>query len=129
MKTYQKGAIFMKKWPSIFLALAAMSLTVVLVWYMQRPVTPKQATWDDVVAEAKDGGYRIISTEELADQYRANPTSVTMIDTRQEWEYRTGHIKSAVNFSMEPTAWARWKKAGELEKFLGADKDRLLVFY
>jgi 3-mercaptopyruvate sulfurtransferase SseA len=119
----------MKQWPSIILALAAISLTVLFVWYMQRPVAPKQATWDDVVAEAKAGDYQIISTEELADRYRRDPAAVTMIDTRQEWEYRTGHIKGAVNFPMEPTAWARWKRADALEKFLGPDKNRLLVFY
>jgi hypothetical protein len=119
----------MKQWPSILFALAAMSLSVVLVWYMQRPAAPKQASWDDVVAEARAGGYNLISTEELADRYRANPASLMIIDTRQEWEYRTGHIKDAVNFPMEPTAWARWRKAGALEKFLGADRDRHLVFY
>lgn len=119
----------MKKWTSILLALAAMSLTIVFVWYTARPVAPKQATWDDVVAEAKVGGYRIMTTEELADRYRRDPAAVTMVDTRQEWEYRTGHIENAVNFSMEPTAWARWRKAEALAKFLGADKNRLLVFY
>ncbi len=119
----------MKKWTSIFPALAAMALTVVFVWYIERPAVPKQATWDDVVAEAKAGGYRIISTTELADRYRTSPTAVTMVDTRQDWEFRTGHIEGAVNFPMEPTAWARWRRAGDLEKFLGADKDHLLVFY
>jgi hypothetical protein len=119
----------MKKWPSILLALAAVSLTVAFVWYMQRPAVPRQATWDDVLAEAKAGGYRIISTEELAERYRTNPAAVMMIDTRQEWEYRTGHIEGAINFPMEPTSWARWRKAGDLEKILGPDRDRLLVFY
>jgi hypothetical protein len=119
----------MKKWTSLFLALVAMSLTVAFVWYLQRPVVPKQATWDDVLAEAKAGGYQIISTDDLADRYRLDPAAVMMVDTRQEWEYRTGHIDSAVNFPMEPTAWARWRKAGDLEKFLGPDRDRLLVFY
>ncbi len=62
-----------KKWPSIGTALAAMSLTIVFVWYGQRPALPKQATWDDVMAEAEAGGYKIISTEELADRYRTEP--------------------------------------------------------
>jgi hypothetical protein len=119
----------MKKWTSRFLALAAMSLTVFLVWYIERPVVPKQATWDDVLAEAKAGAYQIISTEELADRYRLNPAAIMLVDTRQEWEYRTGHIEGAVNFPMEPTWWARWRKAGDLEKLLGQDRDRLLVFY
>jgi 3-mercaptopyruvate sulfurtransferase SseA len=106
-----------------------MALTVAFVWYMQSPVTPKQATWDDVLAEAKVGKYQLISTEELAERYRADPDGVLMVDTRQEWEYRTGHIENAVNFSMEPTWWARWSKADELEEFLGPDRDSLLVFY
>ena len=119
----------MKKISSLFFALAAMALTVVFVWSMQRPAAPKQAKWDDVLAEAKAGKYQLISTEELAEKYRSNPDGVLMIDTRQEWEYRTGHIQTAVNFSMDPTWWARWRKAGELEKFLGPDKNHLLVFY
>lgn len=119
----------MKKLPSFLFALAAMSLTLALVWYMQRPAAPKQASWDDVVTEARAGGYRIISTEELAERYQADPSSLMMIDTRQEWEFRTGHISSAVNFPMEPTAWARWRRAAALEEFLGPDRDRLLVFY
>jgi hypothetical protein len=106
-----------------------MLLTVAFVWYMQSPATPKQATWDDVLAEAKAGDYQIISTEELAEKYRTDPAGVLMVDTRQDWEFRTGHIETAVNFSMEPTWWVRWNKADELEEFLGPDKNRLLVFY
>jgi hypothetical protein len=30
---------------------------------------------------------------------------------------------------MEPTAWARWRKAQALEKILGPEKDRTIVFY
>ncbi len=119
----------MKKWASILPALVAMSITILFVWYIERPTIPKQATWDDVVAEAAAGNYRIISTEELADRYRSDPAAVTLVDTRQEWEYRTGHIESAVNFPMEPTWWARRHKADELKKFLGPDLNRLLVFY
>jgi rhodanese-related sulfurtransferase len=52
-----------------------------------------------------------------------------LIDTRQEWEYRAGHIAGALLFPMEPTWWARWRKAGALRELLGEDKDRLVVFY
>ena len=114
---------------SIFLAVAAIIITAVSVWYVQRPITQKQAVWDDVLAEARTGGYRIITTEELADRYRSESSGMLLVDTRQEWEYRTGHIDGALNFSMEPTRWARWRKAGELEDFLGPDKERALVFY
>jgi hypothetical protein len=120
---------FMKPAKSIPLALAAVLITILTVWYLQRPVPPKQATWEDVIAEAKAGGYRIISTEELSGRYRKGASELMLIDTRQEWEYRTGHIQGALNFPMEPTAWARWRKAGKLEAFLGPDKERTLVFY
>ena len=74
--------------------------------------------WDDVLAEAKAGGYRLITTEELAERYRQDSKELLLVDTRQEWEYRTGHIKGAVNFPMEPTWWSRWRKAAALKAFL-----------
>lgn len=110
-------------------ALAAVLVTVGGVWWAQRTVPPRQATWEDVQAEARAGGYRLIATEELAQRFRQDPAGILLVDTRQEWEYRTGQIAGAVNFPMEPTWWARWRKAGELEDLLGPDKDRLLVFY
>lgn len=110
-------------------AIVAVLITIASLWFTNRAVTPKQATWDDVLVEGKNGGYRIITTEELATRYQQDPGILFLVDTRQEWEYRTGHIKGAENFPMEPTAWARWRKASELEKFLGPDKDRALVFY
>ena len=110
-------------------ALVAVLITVGALWFTNRAVTPKEATWDDVQAEARSGGYRIITTEELAREYQEDSTSFLLVDTRQEWEYRTGHLKGALNFPMEPTWWSRWRKASALETFLGPDKDRMVVFY
>ena len=112
-----------------FIALVAVLLTVGAIWFTNRAVTPKQATWDDVLAEAKRGGYKIITTEELSERYQKDADSLLLVDTRQEWEYRTGHLKGAVNFPMEPTGWSRWRKASALETFLGPDKDRTIIFY
>jgi len=111
------------------LALAAIAITAGALWFNNRSVTPKEATWEDVQAEAKLGGYHIIDTNELWQRYQADPENLLLVDTRQEWEYRTGHIKGAVNFPMEPTWWSRWRKKGALKKFLGPDKNRFLVFY
>lgn len=119
----------MKRKNSAVIALAAVLLTAFSVWYMQRPVALEQVTWDDVLAEAERGGYDIITTEELAELYQDSASSPLLIDTRQEWEYRTGHIAGALNFSMEPTWWARWSAKDEMAEFLGPDKDRVLVFY
>jgi len=112
-----------------YIALVAVVITVGALWFTNRAVTPKEATWDDVLAEAKAGGYRVITTEELAERYQNDAKSLLLVDTRQEWEYRSGHIEGAVNFPMEPTSWSRWRKASALETFLGPDKNRAIIFY
>ena len=111
------------------MAVLAVLLTIGALWFSNRTVTPRQTTWEDVLAEGKSGNYQIIKTEDLADLYQKDASSVFLVDTRQEWEYRTGHLRGAENFPMEPTAWARWRKASALETFLGPDTDRTLVFY
>ena len=111
------------------LAFIAVLLTISALWFTNRAVAPRQATWDDVLAEGKNGNYKIITTDELASRYLNDAGSLLLVDTRQEWEFRTGHLQGAVNFPMEPTAWARWRKAPELAKFLGPDKNRTIVFY
>ena len=111
------------------LAFMAIAITAGALWFTNRTVTPKEATWEDVQAEAKQGGYHIINTEELWKRYNNNPDRLLLVDTRQEWEYRTGHIKNAVNFPIETTWLSRWRNKGALQKFLGPDKNRLIVFY
>jgi 3-mercaptopyruvate sulfurtransferase SseA len=110
-------------------ALVAVMITVGTLWFTNHAVTPKEATWEDVQTEAKSGGYLLISTEELAARYQKDSGSLLLVDTRQDWEYRTGHLKGAVLFPMEPTWWSRWRKASALQTFLGPDKDRMVVFY
>lgn len=114
---------------SILVALVAMMVTIGAIWFTNQTAVPREATWDDVVAEAKSGGYKIITTQDLAERYAKNPGDLLLVDTRQEWEYRTGHLKGALNFPMEPTWWSRWRKAGALETLLGPEKNRLIVFY
>lgn len=111
------------------IAFLAVAMTIGALWYTNRAVTPKQATWNDVLLEGESGGYQIIKTGELAERYRKDAESLFLVDTRQEWEFRTGHLKGAVNFPMEPTAWSRWRKASDLENTLGPDKNRAVVFY
>ena len=114
---------------SIYLALAAVIVTVGILWATNRAVTPQEPSWEDVIAEAEKGGYRIISTEEMRDLYRKDDQNLLLVDTRQEWEFQTGHIAGSLNFPMEPTGWARWRKAKALEAFLGPDKNRHIIFY
>jgi hypothetical protein len=111
------------------LALTAAILTLGALWYIHRPVVPQEATMVEVQAEAARGGYRLITTAALAELYRQQPAKVLLVDTRQDWEYRSGHMEGAVNFPMEPSAWSRWRSQGRLQALLGADRDRLVVFY
>ena len=113
----------------IIVTIVAVLITIGFLWHTNRVIAPKEATWDDVLTESKRGGYRIINTDELWQKYKTGPDSVLLVDTRQEWEYRTGHIKSALNFPMEPTWLSRWRQKGALAEFLGADKNRFIVFY
>jgi 3-mercaptopyruvate sulfurtransferase SseA len=120
---------FELKWKKLWLPLLAITITVGVLWFTNGAVTPKEPTWDDVVAEASDGGYRLINTDELRQRYESDPKSILLVDTRQEWEFAMGHVKGAVNFPMEPTTWSRWWKKGELATALGPDNNRFIVFY
>jgi hypothetical protein len=117
-----------RKRTAIF-ALVAAALTIGVLWYFNLPVIPQEATWQDVKTEAQRGSYHLINTEELAKLYRQPPANFLLVDTRQDWEYRSGHIKGAVNFPIEPTWWSRWRSQARLTSLLGPDKNRLVVFY
>jgi 3-mercaptopyruvate sulfurtransferase SseA len=119
----------MKGLSKALVALVAVAITMGALWHTNRVALPRKATWDDVRAEARQGGYQLITTDELSRQYTAKQKSLLLVDTRQEWEYRTGHIKGALSFPIEPTWLSRWRNKGALEKFLGPDKNRLIVFY
>ena len=119
----------MQRRGTAILVLMAVVLTLGAFWYLHRPIIVKEASWEDVKAEARNGGYRLITTEELAQRHRQDAGKLLLVDTRQDWEYRSGHIKEAVNFPMEPTAWGRWRSQGAMAKFLGPNKDRLIFFY
>ena len=116
-------------WKRLWLPLLAITITVGVLWFTNKVVTPREPTWDDVVVEVKEGGYRLINIDELRLRYEADFQSILLVDTRQDWEFAMGHIKGAVNFPMEPTAWSRWQKKGKLAEALGPNKNRFVVFY
>jgi hypothetical protein len=114
---------------SVLLALAAVMLTVAVLWLTGNSVAPREATWQDALIEAQSGGYRLITTADLAREYETRGETLLVVDTRQEWEYRTGHIRGSIPFPIEPTGWSRWRQADALATLLGPDKDRFIVFY
>ena len=84
-----------------------MTTTILMLAYAARKPEPSQATLETVQAEARSGGYRLITTEELWGWFQSKANDLLIVDTRQDWEYRTSHIRGAVNFPMEPTWWLR----------------------
>ena len=120
---------FEVSWKRCWLPLLAIAITVGALWFTNRAVTPREPSWEDVVVEAKAGGYRLINTDELKQLYEKDLGSILLVDTRQEWEFAMGHIQGAVNFPIEPTQWSRWWKKGNLAAVLGPNKNRFIVFY
>jgi 3-mercaptopyruvate sulfurtransferase SseA len=118
----------MRNTKTLILSVVFMGLVVGWLWTKGRPAPPLKTTMEDVRQEAAAGGYALIDTEQMRRRL-ARGENLLLVDTRQPWEYRTGHIQGAVNFSMEPTWWNRWRSRGALEKFLGPDKSRAIVFY
>ena len=114
---------------SVLLALAAVMLTVAVLWLTGNSVAPSEATWQDALNEAQSGGYRLITTADLCREYETRGEALLLVDTRQEWEYRTGHSRGAIPFPIEPTWWSRWRQTDALATLLGPDKERFIVFY
>ena len=114
---------------SILLPVAAISITFLALWYTHRPAPVAQSSMEQVRQEAERGGYRLIDLESLWKLYQSNKDKILLVDTRQEWEYRSGHIKKAINFPMEPTWLSRWRKKRDLEAVLGPGRSRFIVFY
>jgi predicted sulfurtransferase len=113
----------------LWLPALALTATILLLAQTARKPEPLQKTLENVRGEARSGGYRLITTEELWSWFQADSKDLLIVDTRQEWEYRTGHIRGAVNFPMEPTRLSRWRKKSALAQLMGTDKNRTIVFY
>ncbi len=119
----------MKLFRAILMPVLAVVITCGVLWFENRQTETPSATWDDVLREAQNGGYHIINTGQLWDLYQQPSKNAVIVDTRQEWEFRTGHIKDAINFPIEPTWLDRWRKRAALKEILGPDKQRPTVFY
>ena len=114
---------------TLWLPVLALMATILMLVYAARKPEPSRVTLENIRAEARNGGYRLITTEELWGWFQSDSDDLLLVDTRQEWEYRTGHIRGAVNFPMEPTWLSRWRKKSALAQLIGADKNRRIVFY
>jgi 3-mercaptopyruvate sulfurtransferase SseA len=117
------------KGKAVIVPVLAIAVTLAVVWFVNRPAKARMVTWSDVQAEAGTGGYTLVTTKQVKQVLDRDPANILVVDTRQPWEFRTGHIPGALSFPMEPTKWARWTKRGELRAALGPDRHRVIVFY
>jgi hypothetical protein len=114
-------------------ARVALALLVCLVLSGPAHATtdPQAQALAQVQEEAKQGNYQLIAPETIKAQFLKNPTSLFLVDTRQEWEYQREYIKDAVNLPVPPTWWTQYspRARSEMKKLLGPDKERHVVFY
>jgi hypothetical protein len=84
-----------------------------------------------VLTEAKEGGYKIISLQELERDFRNQSGSLLLVDTRQEWAYQMQHITGASCLPVSPTWWYQYSPSArsEMRKVLGSDINKKAVFY
>jgi hypothetical protein len=92
---------------------------------------PQAQALAQVQEEARKGNYRLIAPETIKAQFLKNPTSLFLVDTRQEWEYQREYIRGAKNLPVTPNWWTQYSPwvRGEMTKLLGPDKKRGVVFY
>ncbi len=90
-----------------------------------------ESAQDRVMAEAKKGGYELISLQDLEREYRQDPGSIFFIDTRQEWAYQMQHITGATFLSATPTWWYQYspRARSDIRKMLGSVSNKKVVFY
>jgi predicted sulfurtransferase len=101
----------------------------VLVWTTSASEEAVKEAEQAVQKEAERGNYQDIDIDGLWELYQNSERDVLLIDTRQDWEFRTGSIAGAINFPMESTWFSRLIQRGSLTQALGPDKERTLVFY
>jgi len=112
---------------------ASVMFFIFLNWTAQAKAESQNSahSWNKVVAEAKKGGYRLISPDELKNEYLKTPSTFLLVDTRQEWSYQMQHIKGAAHIDFAPIWWNQYSPMmrSEMKNLLGPDKNKEIVFY
>ncbi|HYA14932.1 MAG TPA: rhodanese-like domain-containing protein [Syntrophales bacterium] len=103
--------------------------TSLAAWETKELDTEKSAV--TFAKEVERGGYKIVSTEELK-SWLDQKKNMLIVDTMPyEASYKKQHIPGAVNLELPIPEMTKLddKTKAALEKLLGPDKNRLIVFY
>jgi thiosulfate/3-mercaptopyruvate sulfurtransferase len=107
----------------------ALSANVLAAWGGKELETEKIAV--NFGKEVARGGYKFVSTEELK-SWLDQKKDMLIVDTMPfEDSYKKQHVPGAVQmeFPIPELTQLDEKKKADLEKLLGPNKDRLIVFY
>jgi rhodanese-related sulfurtransferase len=110
-------------------AVFGMSSLSLAAWGTKELETEKIAV--NFAREVERGGYKIVSTEELK-TWIDQKKDMLIVDTMPyEDSYKKNHIPGAVQmeFAIPEMTSIDDRKKAELEKLLGPDKTRVIVFY
>jgi rhodanese-related sulfurtransferase len=120
-----KGIVF----PALTLFVFLLAVPNVFAWGVQELETEKIAV--TFCREVDRGGYKVVATEELK-KWMDEKKPMLIVDTMPyEDSYKKNHIPGAkqLEFPIPEMKSLDDRKKAELVKLLGADKNRLIVFY
>jgi lipopolysaccharide export LptBFGC system permease protein LptF len=74
----------MKSIRFLLIPVFAVSVVLLVLWYIHSPAPIAASNMAQVELEAKNGGYRLIDLEALSKLYLADREKILLVDTRQE---------------------------------------------
>ena len=119
----------MQRMGTAILAILAVVMTLGALWYVNRPVIAREPTRQEVQAQAKNGGYRLINTAELAALVRQEGQKVSAGGHPPALGVPHRSHQGGGQFFYGAHPVGQVAVSGPLARFLGPDRDRLIVFY
>ncbi|MCG8377697.1 MAG: rhodanese-like domain-containing protein [Chlorobiales bacterium] len=92
--------------------------------------TGRPGWWDRAQAQAKEGGYGLITTPELKELYDKG-RNFLVLDVRPDYEFQAGHLPRSLNLEFHLGDRSRLSQAKRevLLSLLGPDRERVIVIY
>ena len=108
------------------------TFSVIFLFFFTTPTFAEEQPlwWEQAEAEARRGGYHLITLDELESLYQSGK-DFKILDVRPDYEYKRAHLPKASNleFHLGERLTLDPAKRKEFEKLLGSNKDRTIVIY